>query len=519
MKKAFGQVAVGRLSVIASVVLIASAAFPLWAASRRLVIYHTNDIHGYISAREAFFYKENPKRMIGGFAAFAGVIKKEELPKIWIDSGDFFFASPEGNLTNGESVLTLANALGLAAMAVGNHEFDLGERRLGALAKRAQFPFLAANVMVRKYKTEGERPSYVQPYVIRDVGGVKIGIFGLITPNTPYVTLPKNVRYLKFLRPVNVAANLVKDLRSQGAELIVAASHVGWAGDGEDFEDDKYLASHVPGIDIILGGHTHTRLDRPYQDPANKTIIIQSGSYLTAVGRLELRLGEDGKISKFEHLLKDLWIDETPEDPQTLRVVTPFKDMVDRKLAEVLGETKVDLTSSREGESVLGNIIADCMREAVRADIAMQNSGGIRSSISAGTVTLRHLYNVLPFDNTIYTMTLTGSQVKEVLEASLSDAVIRLQTSGLIFRYDMTRPKGRRLTEVMVGKKPILVTKNYTVATNNFLADGGDGYKTFLNGSLRKDTKTVLRDSMAQWIKKHTPLKPALEGRMTAQRP
>lgn len=500
-----------RIKGIGFFIFFIFAAFPLWA-DRHLVIFHTNDVHGYISAREATFYKENPKRMIGGFGVLANVIQQEQEPKIWLDSGDFFFASPEGNMSKGESVLTLANTLGLTAMAVGNHEFDFGPRRLEELAKKAKFPFLSANVRLRK--SEKERPAYVKPYIIKEVGGVKVGIIGLITPRTPLGALPKYVRHLKFLRPVNEAAASVKDLREQGCELVIAVTHIGLAQEGENYEDEKYLAAQAPGLDVILGGHSHTRLSKALQDPVNKTIVIQSGSYLTQVGRLELWVGQDGKVSRFEHRLMDLWVDELGQDPRALRLLAPFKEEVDRKLSEVVGETKVDLTTSREGESLMGDIVADCIKETVQADIGIQNSGGIRTSIPAGPMTLRHLYNALPFENTIYMVTLTGSQVKDLLEASFSEATSRLQVSGLMIRYDMTRPKGHRLIEVLVNKKPVLITQNYVVATNNFLADGGDGYKIFLNGASRKDTRIVLRDAMTECIKKRSPLKPALEGRL-----
>ncbi|MBI2069314.1 MAG: bifunctional metallophosphatase/5'-nucleotidase [Elusimicrobia bacterium] len=517
-----------------SICLFSSGVF----ADQTLVIYHTNDIHGYISAREATFHKENPKRLIGGFAALAAVVKKEKHPRLLLDSGDLFFASPEGNLTMGESVVTLANALGFAAGAIGNHEFDMGEKRLGEIAKKVKFPLLGANILNRLSKKSGpsaaaaaaaaaaagetraapqERPEYATPYVIRDVAGLKVGLIGLITPATPTVTLPKHVRKLKFPRPVNVAKDLVAELKKQGCDLVIVLSHIGWAKAGEEFEDDKYLAKNVPGIDVILGGHSHTRLERAYQDESHKTIIIQSGSYLSAVGRLELTLDGGKKIKRFDHRLIDLWIDQVGEDPEILTIAKPYKDKVDAKLAAVVGEAKSDLFPNRDGESVLGNAIADAMRLRAKADIAMQNPGGIRSPIPAGAITLRQVYATLPFDNTIVTMELTGGQIKEIVEATLADDKGKMQISGLRLRYDPRRPKGHRLTDLRIDGKPILVTKSYLVATNSFLADGGDGYGTFLRGENKKDSGVLLRDAFVEYVRMKSPVAPGMDGRIASE--
>ncbi len=490
-------------------------------AGKKLVFYHTNDIHGYITSSEAKFYKENPKRLIGGFAVLANLVKQEKGPYLLLDSGDIFSGAPEGSLTGGESVVTLMNHLGYAAAAIGNHEFDKKERNLTKLAKQAKFPFLSANIYLRYPKTKGkdEQPSYATAYTIREINGVKVGIMGLITPDTPRVTMPKNVARLKFLRPVNVAKKVVQELRSQGCDLVIALSHIGWAKPGEsDFEDDKYLAAHVPGIDVILGGHTHTFLKEPYQDPTNKTIIIQSGRYLTASTRLELELDGKNKIQNFKHKLIDLWVDEIGEDAETLKLVNRYKDAADKKLSKVIGTTNVDLVPNRDAESLLGNLVSDSMKDAVASDIALQNSGGIRDSISAGPITLRSVYSVLPFDNTIVVFKFTGSQIREILETSAAGSISRMQVSGLRVRYDSHHPRGHRIKEIWIGSKPLSETREYTLATNSFIAQGGDGYKTFLNAQDKKDTGIMLRDAMASYVEKNTPINAKVEGRITEEK-
>ncbi|MBI4669715.1 MAG: bifunctional metallophosphatase/5'-nucleotidase [Elusimicrobia bacterium] len=487
--------------------------------NRRLVIYHTGDIHGHISSRPAIFYKQNPERLIGGFAALAAFVKKDgSAPSLLLDSGDLFFASPEGNLTKGESVVALANAVGFSAAALGNHEFDFGEKQLAELAKKIKFPFLGANV-VRRYAKKGDSPypDYALPCAVRQAGGLKIGMIGLATPSTPLVTLPRHVQRLKFLRPVNTAKPLVERLRSEGCDLIIVLSHIGWAKENEDFEDDKYLAKNVPGIDIILGGHSHTRLEKPYQDPDNKTLILHSGFYLTSVGRLELEIGPDKKIKKFSHRLADLWVDETGEDQEMLDISRPFKEAVDKKLSEVVGQAEAEFLPDRNSESSLGNLISDVMRLRAKADAAFQNPGGIREALPAGPIAMRQLYTTLPFDNTIVTLEMTGGQIKEILETSLADEKGKLQISGIRLRYNPAHPKGHRLTQALIGGKPILITKNYLVATNNFLADGGDGYSAFLRGAERRDLGVSLRDAVADWIRLESPIAPKTDGRLTSE--
>ncbi|MBI4368964.1 MAG: 5'-nucleotidase C-terminal domain-containing protein [Elusimicrobia bacterium] len=485
------------------------------AAERKIVMYHTNDIHGYISAREAAFYKENPKRLIGGFAALAALAKTEKDPVLFLDSGDLFFASPEGNLTRGESVRVLAGAVGFTASAIGNHEYDFGEERIIELSKKAKFPLLSANIE-RKHPLKGQPaiPEYITPYIVREAAGIKVCILGLITPKTPQVAYPTYVAHLKFLDPIQTARRYSKELERQGCELTVALTHLGWAKDGEDFNDEKRLAHEVPGLDVVLGGHSHTRVEKAYQDPDTKTIAIQSGSYLTAVGRLALWVDAHGRVTRYEHNLRSLWIDEVGEDPAILELMKPFKAQVDQELSIIIATASVDMKDRYDGESVLGNFVADSIREVAKADIAMTNSGGIRSWIPAGPVTLRQIYTVLPFDNTVVTMNLTGRQIWDTLEHGFAGGRGVLQVSGLMVRYDPGRPAGSRLIEVALTNGPLDMNVSYRVATINFLADGGEGYSTFFQGRDRQDTGILQRDAMRQVLSQKSPAAPVIEGRI-----
>ncbi|MFC1522142.1 bifunctional metallophosphatase/5'-nucleotidase [Elusimicrobiota bacterium] len=530
---------------------------------KTIVLYHTSDIHGYIAKREAKYFKKDPTRQVGGFAALKNLLVREKRPYILLDSGDMFAAgAPEGSITRGESLVTLMNHLGYSAAAIGNHEFDFGERTLYRFADKAEFPLLAANIKFRhpikvkeedkedgekdadkkqdEEKGEGEEgeekeikkiiktvPDYVTAYTIKEIDNIKIGIFGLITQQTAYITAPKNVRRLKFLSPTIHAKNMVKKLREEeGCSLVIALTHIGWQDeDDKPFDDDKHIAKKVPGIDVILGGHSHTFLKTAFQDPDTKTIIIHSGEYLSAVGRLELVLAQPKqvqgrtvqKVSGFTHELKDLWIDEVGEDAKTLSIVEKYKKQVDKKLSKVIGRALDDFLPNELEESTLGNLITDSFRDWAKADIAFHNSGGIRNKILKGEITLRHNFSVSPFPNTLVTMKLTGSQILEILEKTVSTPHGIMQVSGLKYTYDPKRPKERRVTRVIAGNQPIARTKSYLVATNSFLAQGGDGYKTFKFGVNIKNSGVSTRSIVAKYITKKSPISPKKENRISTK--
>ena len=191
---------------------------------------------------------------------------------------------------------------------------------------------------------------------------------------------------------------------------------------------------------------------------------------------------------------------------------------MDAKLAATVGETREDLIHKRTEETNIGNLIADSIRASAAAQIALHNAGGVRDSIPKGPVTMRQIYSVLPFDNTVVTVKMTGAQIKEVLELSAGAGGSRILPSGLSYTFDSSRPRGHRIVSATVDGKALAVTRTYLVATNNFLSDGGDGYSPFSDARERKDTGVLLRDAVAGYIGKHTPVAPKIEGRIIERR-
>ncbi|MBI3565614.1 MAG: metallophosphoesterase, partial [Elusimicrobia bacterium] len=239
------------VSILLSLALSASAADPIVVR-----VYHTNDVHGWIMPRPD---KKEPARAVGGAAALKALVDKDKGPKLVLDAGDWWQGTPEGSLDKGESVAKVFNAIGFDATEIGNHEFDASAQSLIALIPKLDMPVLAANV----YDADGKHVSWAKPHIVKTVAGVKFGLFGLLTVHMDKLAFPKNIAGLTFRREIDEAKDQVAQLRKEGAQVIIAMTHVGYEEpDKPKFEGDQTLAREVAGIDLIVGGHSHTPLYR-----------------------------------------------------------------------------------------------------------------------------------------------------------------------------------------------------------------------------------------------------------------
>ena len=245
-----------------------------------------------------------------------------------------------------------------------------------------------------------------------------------------------------------------------------------------DFDEDVRLMGAVPGVDVFIGGHAHRGIEVPYVHPKTGTIIVQTYGYGTRLGYLRLRL-RAGKVAAHSGELMKVWTDSIAPDSAVLAVVDRYK----RETASRSGEPVLTLSRrlyrKYNEESPLGNAIADAMRFVTGAEIAFQNAGGIRADLPEGLITTGHILDVLPFVNTTDTYRLTGAQVKEVLEQSLTLERGMMQVAGLRVEYDLSKPAGSRVVRAWVGRKPLVPTRSYLVATSSFIGQGGDLYSTF----------------------------------------
>lgn len=481
--------------------LAASAAEPI-----RIRVYHTNDVHGWIMPRPDKF---QTNRLIGGGAALAALLDKDAGNKIVLDAGDWWQGTPEGNLTKGEAVADVFNAIGYDAIVVGNHEYDTGAGDLRALIAKMKMPVLSANT----YGADGKLVPWVQPWIVKEVAGVKIGILGLTTANMPRLAFPKNIAGLDFRREVDVAREAVKALRKKGATVIIAVTHMGVEGENQKFEGDQTLAREVPGIDLIVGGHSHTFLSRPIRGE-NGTLIVQAGHYLIKAGRAVLEIDPETKkvVASSDELL-ELWPDRLGENPAVKAIVDRHAEAVGKIFETVVATAPVLLGRDADKESALGDWMADCYRESLGVDTALQNGGGIRAELPAGPVTLRSIFGVMPFDNVLVTLKMKGSDLRAVLDHGAGMGKIA-QISGASVEYRRPAPAGERVASAAVGGAPLDDAKVYSIATLDFLTSGGDGYSVFDRFVSSETTGALARDVLTACARKQGVISAPPPGRL-----
>ncbi len=471
-----------------------------------LTILHVNDTHGHIlPAVDPAVDRERP---VGGAAWLARMIEDERgknpAGTLLLSGGDMFQGTAISNVFRGQPVIEIMNALKFDAMAIGNHEFDWGMKALKHLQAAARFPFLSANIVSGK----GKGLSGVKPVILLKRKGLKIALIGITTTDTPYTTKPDNVKGLSFLPPREVLPPIIGKMKAEGAHLIIVLSHSG-------LNADKKMAEDVPGIDVIVGGHSHTAVTDPVL--VGKTIIVQAGCYGLYLGVLNLEVdpqsGEIAGYTKREELKTVYSGPDDPYDPAIARLAASYHDRIKDRFAAVIGETEVDLVRTHPGESNIGDLVCDAMREAAKAEIAFHNSGGLRANIPKGKITTEQAYALLPFDNVLVSMDLSGKQVLRVLEKGVETKYGVLQVSGLRVAYDMSRPAGERVKEATVNGVPLSPDRTYRIVTNDYLAAGGDRFSAFRKGKNIRCGDT-LRDVFVGYLKKHSPVRQRLDGRI-----
>ena len=478
-------------------------------SGRRVVtLYHTGSIHGRIG----------PDGATGGFAALARAVNGSG-PRLLVDAGNWFEGTPEGMLSRGSDVVGLMNEAGYDAAAAANQEFVFGQDNLRRLAAGAKFPVLASNL----YLAGGDaRPDYVKGSALKNVGGVTFGIFALVSPRLALMTNPRDVAGLRVRRPLDEAREQIEGLRKAGAEVVVALSHVGWerpdeADDGAPFEGDRFLAENLPGLDVLVGGRCPKDSPSSVRSETTGVLYVCTGGDLKEVGAVELSV-TGGRVASAEARLVPLSA-ERGEDPSIKRLVEESSARADRELSVAVATAAVPLEAGRWSESALGDWAADCMRSRSGAELALLNSGALRSSLERGPVTRRDLFALMPFEDHLVVLGLTGRQIRDALEAGLSSALGRLQVSGLSVVYDPSAAPGRRLVSASGPGGPLQDARGYSVAVNEYLASGGDGFAGLTAALSSEDKGERLRDAIEACARKGASIKPPDPGRLMARRP
>lgn len=457
----------------------------------KLTLMHTNDTHANL---------DNIAKTVTAVKQ----VRSANPNALLLSAGDVFSGTLYFNEFNGLADLEFMNLMKYDAMTFGNHEFDKGTATLDAFVEGAKFPFVSANVdfsadanLSDDFKdvvsttagTNGE----IYNGIVKVVNGEKVGIFGLTTAETEYISSPgEGVKFEDYLV---AAENAVKAFKDAGVNKIVALSHLGFMDGGGD--NDVTLAKTVDGIDVIVGGHSHDKLTAPVIDTtgAEATVIVQANEYNKFLGTLDVEFDKDGKV--VGHLGKLIEVAPLNEDAEAKALLQPYKDKVNETKNLVVGKTTVELVggnpAARTAETNLGNAIADGMlakAKTINANtvIALQNGGGVRISVPAGDITLGQVQTVMPFANALAIMELTGAELEAALEHAVSIAPKAngafLQIAGMKYTYDSRKPAGERVVAVEVkgtdgNYSALEAGKKYFVATNIFTAKGGDGFSMF----------------------------------------
>ncbi len=542
-----------------------------------IVIVGTTDVHGWFAGRKL------DNLQVGGLPLFGSYVEALRAQNggrvVLVDSGDLFQGTLESNYFEGEPIVRAYDQLGYAAAAIGNHEFDYGpvgpnsvvraagEDPFGALKKNAaeaKFPFLSANM---SDKTTGQTPPWAKRSTIVDSGGVRIGIIGLSTPDTPNVTVRSNVVSLEFTDPVAATISAARELRAQGADAVIVIAHMGGkctdledvhdVGSCDDQQEAMQYLGHLPRgtIDAYFAGHTHSQMRQfvngvpalqgaaysvefsavdLWIDPVRhrvdtskttlRPLTMICGSVFAGTDRCDPRQAPKGAA-----LVPATFAGRAIEpDRAVTAALSPYLEAVAAKRNEPLGiRSAAPFRRDYAMESPLGNLLADALRAAFHTDMAFMNSGGIRTNLRAGDLVYGDLFEVSPFDNYPAIVTMTGAEITEALRLSTLGERGIMQVSGVRYTFDAKKDsdkppaeRNRVLSVTLDDGTPIDPNKTYTVAMPDFIATGGDGLLpvtgTIPPERFRFDQNETVHDVLIDVLRTFPqPLVPKVEGRIT----
>jgi len=510
-----------------------------------LDIIFTNDIHGGIDSADATFMNPAfPPRLGGGASAATyikyvrGLSEPSKRDNLLIDTGDFFQGRPVGTMTEGEAVLEYMNMIGYDLLVLGNHDYDLGEEKLKELMSEVSFPVLGANVYK---KGTDSMVDYVQPFLVIEKMGVKIGIIGITTTDTAQMSFEEHIRFVEFKEELEILRHYIDILKNEHkVDVVIVAAHAGIPYDPVESYKERFLspekpqptrvwgydaqeiAHFVPGIDIILAGHIHVGRAKPWVDPDNHTLVFQNYAYLSGMNHIIIKIDPQTKtISGYDTPAENavtftLFEDEWIPDPDFDRVISAQVAEAEKGMDDFIGTAGVFLSrASNDAQNAMGNFVCEAMKKAVDADFAFINLGGVRAEIPMGNVTYRHVFNAMPFDNMIVTMLVDGRFLKRIIETRVGGSRAGLILAGGKIVYSRRRADFDRVTTLEIGGQPWDPDKIYKVATTDFLLSGNAGL-TLLT-TLPEDQiirhGINLRDAMADYFRKYSPVRVEIDDR------
>lgn len=475
--------------------------------THELILLHTNDSHGSVL----------PVEGVGGMAeraAYIEMVRKEHPAVLLVDAGDINTGQAISNMYSARPDIEAYNYMGYDAVTVGNHEFDRPVDTLLQQMRFAQFPFVVSNVE-QNGKLLGEE------YLIKEINGVKVGIFGLVTKNTANVSI--YAKGLTFEDEVQTARKMVELLRTQKVEVIIGLVHLGFTESTSDFITSYKLAEQVEGIDVLVDGHSHSYIEKP--ERVNDTWIVtanQSGRFV-GMGNMKVK---GGRLVDFDW--KPVQIKGFRPDSILTKKLAPYIEGADKDLSTVLGEATGEFALFESGENMvrykemaLGDLIADALvwkaRELkLNADFGLTNSGGIRESLPAGNVTKGNILAILPFANELEIIAMKGSEVLQLFDflagVRLGNGAFAQVSREVQVVYDHV---DRKLISLKIGGQPVDKDRVYYMATCDYVAAGKDGYDKGLGKTInREKTSRLLSDVVMEYIQGRQVITPCTNDRI-----
>jgi 2',3'-cyclic-nucleotide 2'-phosphodiesterase (5'-nucleotidase family) len=464
------------------------------ADSLHVRVLATHDLHGALQPQT---YPWSGGRLVGGAAALKAHMDSAEAacacPTFRVDGGDQLQGTLESNLVFGASVVAAFNVIGLDAAAVGNHELDWGTDTLRTRQAESAYPWLAANVFLAG---TDRRPEWARPYAILEREGARLAVIGYATESTPATLRTATTVPYEFRGGLDGIRAALDEVRAQQPDFTIVVAHAGGGCREERCEGE--MADLARSLDpaevhLIAGGHDHGAT----ASVVNGIPIVRGSSHARGIAIVDLVRRGDGSRG-FSMRRDTVWVDAVQPDSTVLALVRRSVERAD-SIARLPIAMLRDSLPGRQTKQ-LGQLITDALRHATGADFALSNTGGIRAPIAAGPVTYNDVFRVLPFGNEIVRMTLTGEELREVLEVAVNSPNPD-DVAGLRVTYDPAAPVGGRVrTMTRDDGTAIRDTTRYTLAVPDYLADGGGGYR-LLGRIAREDTETAMLDALIAYLR------------------
>jgi 2',3'-cyclic-nucleotide 2'-phosphodiesterase (5'-nucleotidase family) len=514
------------------------------AQSWRLNVIFNNDRHGSLAAADATFMNPETPPPLGKFAsetAVVGDMREYSTANgegfLYLDQGDIYQGAPVGSLSKGMAIVAAYNILMPDVVTVGNHEMDDGFDNLKSLVAASEFDWLSANLIdnITGKHVEGIKPFVIKEFSISGVNKIKVGIIGITTKDTKSMSFPENTAQIEILDEVKTANAYAETLRTKhDVDFVILSCHMGLPFDpkaaysqiGESaaqYDEGHYnsvnmieMASKLEGVDVAFGGHIHIGYKKPWEDPNTHVLVFQNYAHGTGFGGVSFIFDPESKVFLgYEPIAKDndlvtLFSDEFWPDKDMEATVESLQAESNKGLDEVIGEATAFLPRGEASVNRVGHIVCDAMIEATDADVSISNMGGVRAEIPAGPITRKDVFNVMPFDNKVVSMPLSGKEIVEVVErmaGKYSGALI----AGAEVIYD---PESGKIVEMRIGGSPVDSSATYRLAATDYVYYS---YGVPQLDALPKEsvafTGILLRTAIEKWISDHTPISPDVDER------